>query len=238
MLSRCTDRRVLQELLGGSSHTVTDEMRKLLWATSRLRSQLQSQGDADAGLKVPHLDEFAAGSPSTTPVKAGGGGGRGGQAERLERALLLDKARALQERVAKFENLLACDIFFDQGDMEQVDCRHSRYFRYFLYSRYSPWRAAACSWCGITWPRARARPTALSCAPAVAPAPGVTARCMSRCAATWRRRTGCGCPPHAHKPTRAQYTVHQLQKRALFSMKKAHERVRGAGAAAQGPPAL
>ena len=53
------------------------EIQKLLWATTRLRSQLEFQGEADACLKVPHLDEYDS-------KKAGGGGGgeRGGRGGR------------------------------------------------------------------------------------------------------------------------------------------------------------
>lgn len=114
--------RLLDEVLGGSScsaNTLTDEMQKLLWATSRLRSQIESQGEADAGLKVAHLDEFDATKTDLNGAK-GSGGGRGGQAERLERGLLLEKTRALQDRVSKFESLLSCDAFFDHVDMQHL----------------------------------------------------------------------------------------------------------------------
>ena len=75
--------------------------------------QLESQGDADAGLKVPHLDEY-------NSKTAGAGGGGGEVAVRLERSLLLDKLKGLEERVGRFEGLLACDSFFDQTDIDQL----------------------------------------------------------------------------------------------------------------------
>jgi len=97
------------------------EIQKLLWATTRLRSQLEFQGEADACLKVPHLDEYDS-------KKAGGGGGGerevggggGAMAARLERSLLLDKLRGLEERVGLFEGLLACDDFFDVTDIDRL----------------------------------------------------------------------------------------------------------------------
>ena len=97
------------------------EIQKLLWATTRLRSQLEFQGEADACLKVPHLDEYDS-------KKAGGGGRRGGEVEggagamavRLERSLLLDRLRGLEERVGLFEGLLACDDFFDVTDIDRL----------------------------------------------------------------------------------------------------------------------
>ena len=39
---------------------------------------------------------------------------------RLERSLLLDKLKGLEERVGRFEGLLACDSFFDQTDIDQL----------------------------------------------------------------------------------------------------------------------
>ena len=113
--------RLLHEVLNPEAEPgvegLSDQMKTLLKATSRLRSLIDVQGDTDPGQLVPHAAEFAA---SGVDRGASGRGGGSTDVVRLERTILLEKVKALEERVTKFDRLLACDTFFGEEDMARL----------------------------------------------------------------------------------------------------------------------
>ncbi|EKX37506.1 hypothetical protein GUITHDRAFT_144940 [Guillardia theta CCMP2712] len=121
MAAAFTSSRVIQELSSKElSYNMTDDMKKLLKSTNRLRSQISMQGEAAPGLKVPHLSSYG------SPTAAGPRGSSNSSAvnrqnnERLELSLLRDKVQTLESKISEFENNMSLASILDDSEVKRI----------------------------------------------------------------------------------------------------------------------
>eukprot|EP00960_Hanusia_phi_P072380 767775-Hanusia_phi.AAC.6 len=120
MSAAFTSSRVIQELTSRElSYNMTDDMKKLLKSTNRLKSQISLQGEANPGLKVPHLSSYGTQAVAGQRAQSASAMNRQNN-ERLELSLLRDKVQTLQSKLTEFENNMSFASILDDAEVKRI----------------------------------------------------------------------------------------------------------------------